>query len=569
MKPLSFFVYGSCVTRDPLDELVKTGKIKIASYISKTTITSQINPPLSVVNLSDKKEDFLTRMVKIDQEKKVLEEIESSDFDYLIIDFIDERLPVINISNSVFTFTRTFSHYFDSNEINKKYDSRSTDKYYQILEFFFKKLTSFVPQEKIIIHRAWWAKQYLKENEKNQFDKSTLQLVHFNNIILNKTYGMLKKMLPNSIFIEVDKEHVLSDFDHKWGSDPYHYTKQYNQKLNESILELITVDKSFKTHSIKHSENKRIIENTSIYLRNGDTRSPFITDYSLTEKYLTHDKEYVTKFKDTGVFFDENDVPFNNFRWGGPYRYSVTIGHHGLSCLSRYIAHQNKKELVTAHNVCKYLISNQSSCGSWLVEFDHEWFPQRCDKLKAPWTSAMGQGLCISLLSRYLELQKKGKVIEDLYLEDNALLFTALNGAEPYKKLTTAGGVASKLFKEHLFFEEYPTQPGSHVLNGFIYSLLGLYDLWLASQNKHAYELYKKGINTLHECLKFYDLGVATAYDLTHLTTIDNPPNIARYNYHFIHVQLLSAINLIENGAFSIILERWNLYLNGWGRKTN
>lgn len=375
--------------------------------------------------------------------------------------------------------------------------------------------------------------------------------------------------MPNALFVEVGKEHVISDANHKWGADPYHYIEKYNKEFNKIIIQTISEKKSSIDKVIKHSENKRIVKGASIYTRNGDTRSPFITNHSLTSTYLTHEKEYVSKFKDTGVVFDDNGVPFNNFRWGGPYRYSVTIGHHGLSCLSRYLIDKKTEDNVSAYNVCNYLINSQNSCGSWLIEFDHEWFPQRCEKLKAPWTSAMGQGLCISLLSRYLQLQKEDKINQDFHFSENILIDTALNGAKPYKKNIDEGGISSLLFNKHLFFEEYPTRPGSHVLNGFIYSLLGLYDLWSATQEESILEIYKNGIKTLHECLAFYDLGVATAYDLTHLTTKSNPPNIARYSYHFIHVQLLSALNLIENGAFSTTLERWYLYLNGWGRRTN
>lgn len=40
----------------------------------------------------------------------------------------------------------------------------------------------------------------------------------------------------------------------------------------------------------------------------------------------------------------------------------------------------------------------------------------------------------------------------------------------------SAGGVRNELFGR-AWYEEYPTTPGSFVLNGFMYALIGLYDL--------------------------------------------------------------------------------------------
>lgn len=37
------------------------------------------------------------------------------------------------------------------------------------------------------------------------------------------------------------------------------------------------------------------------------------------------------------------------------------------------------------------------------------------------------------------------------------------------------GGVLNKIF-DNIWYEEYPTVPGTYVLNGFMYALIGLYD---------------------------------------------------------------------------------------------
>lgn len=80
----------------------------------------------------------------------------------------------------------------------------------------------------------------------------------------------------------------------------------------------------------------------------------------------------------------------------------------------------------------------------------------------------MGQGQAISLLSRAF-YHSKGN---DLYLN------TAFAALKPFKVLSKDGGVLSKFMNLYPWYEEYPTIPPIFILNGFMYSLIGLYDLF-------------------------------------------------------------------------------------------
>lgn len=85
------------------------------------------------------------------------------------------------------------------------------------------------------------------------------------------------------------------------------------------------------------------------------------------------------------------------------------------------------------------------------------------------------------------------------------------------------------LFRAHLngnlgkydWYEEYPTKPASFVLNGFIYSLLGLYDLNATAPphlTKDVQNLYNQGMVSLKKMLVLFDTGSGTIYDLRHFT---------------------------------------------------
>lgn len=59
------------------------------------------------------------------------------------------------------------------------------------------------------------------------------------------------------------------------------------------------------------------------------------------------------------------------------------------------------------------------------------------------------------------------------------------------------------------------------MLNGFIYSLLGLYDLNAtvpSTLSRDAAHLYDQGMISLKKMLMLFDTGSGTIYDLRHFT---------------------------------------------------
>jgi len=85
----------------------------------------------------------------------------------------------------------------------------------------------------------------------------------------------------------------------------------------------------------------------------------------------------------------------------------------------------------------------------------------------------MGQGQAISLLSRAFHHSGGNEV----YLN------TARTALKPFKIPSKNGGVLSKFMNLHPWYDEYPTVPPIFILNGFMYSLIGLYDLFSLAPN--------------------------------------------------------------------------------------
>lgn len=116
-----------------------------------------------------------------------------------------------------------------------------------------------------------------------------------------------------------------------------------------------------------------------------------------------------------------------------------------------------------------------------------------------------------------------------------------------------------------------PTQPPSLVLNGFIYAMIGLYDLSTmpvesATRAKH---LFESGLDSLRVLLPLYDTGRGSSYDLKHATA-GIIPNLARPDYHKAHVYLLKWMHVITGDQmFQTFSNRWYEYSVGGHAKVN
>lgn len=281
-----------------------------------------------------------------------------------------------------------------------------------------------------------------------------------------------------------------------------------------------------------------------------------IDDYSAVGPYLNFDKMNVESW--AIVEIDEQGIPKNNYKWG-TYYYPITIAHYGLEHYSIYQKNPNEVNEEIFLKVADWFVDHQDDNGGWPAEFDHMFYKGRTEMIKGPWYSAMAQGMAISNLVRAYD-----------HTGNKEYLNAAMRGYKIYTIPVEDGGVLRKFEDEYFFYEEYPTEPASYVLNGFMFSLLGLYDLYYITKDENVYELYKEGIRTLERMMPLYDLGNRTAYDLTHYTTEGTYPNVARWAYHATHIHLLEGINSIENNQkFEEILKRWQGYTKGITVKEN
>ena len=202
-----------------------------------------------------------------------------------------------------------------------------------------------------------------------------------------------------------------------------------------------------------------------------------------------------------------------------------------------------------------WLVRHQDSRGGWPIAVTRK-LADGLLELAPGWYSAMAQGQAMSVLARaYARTRSR------IYL-DAALRATAL-----FDVAASDGGVLATFLDRHPWYEEYPTTPSCFVLNGFVYSLVGLYDLKTVAppdEARDATRLYRAGVDSLRAMLPLFDTGSGSTYDLRHFTLHGVAPNLARWDYHATHVnQLLLLTTINDDPVFETIVHRWIGYMKG------
>ena len=131
-----------------------------------------------------------------------------------------------------------------------------------------------------------------------------------------------------------------------------------------------------------------------------------------------------------------------------------------------------------------WFLENQDESGGWpsFVIFNKEKkkYP-KADEIRPGWYGAMCQGQAISVLVRAFAASGKHEYLD-----------AANKATKVFHEMSIDGGVRAIFMNKFVWYEEYPTNPPTFILNGFMYALLGLYDLKSVSPDSDANTLYER-----------------------------------------------------------------------------
>ena len=225
------------------------------------------------------------------------------------------------------------------------------------------------------------------------------------------------------------------------------------------------------------------------------------------------------------------------------------LGNYNLSC--RTGGPEQEKKFF---RIADWLISNLESNSKGVSVWNHHFNWEYRDTLKAPWYSALAQGQGISVLVRAHKVSG-----EIRYLE------AARAACVSFQRPIAEGGVAFTDESGDLWFEEYLVSPPTHILNGFIWALWGIYDFALATNEASARDLFSRGVRTLLHNLDRYDLGFWSLYEQSGTRL----PMVASSFYHRLHIVQLRVMHRLSGEAkFAEVADRWQGYMRSRSNRT-
>ncbi len=249
--------------------------------------------------------------------------------------------------------------------------------------------------------------------------------------------------------------------------------------------------------------------------------------------------------------FDEAGIPRLRLPRGvGVVYHTSRIASFSLAHATRYVQRGDEQDREAALRGARWLVERQvregEHAGAFPLLFD--W-----DVQKAPWVSALTQGMALSATARAY-----------LLTADETFAAAARRGLTPFQRSCADGGVRSRFHgTDDPWYEEFPTTTGGcHILNGFIHGLWGLRDAGLLWTESSAADLYEAGLDALARHAGAFDLGYWSCYNCPD----HDPPRVASMYYHHEHRHMMRILfSLAGQEVFRDLADRWDACARRFG----
>lgn len=191
---------------------------------------------------------------------------------------------------------------------------------------------------------------------------------------------------------------------------------------------------------------------------------------------------------------DPHGIPVQRSRTFAEAYNPAYVAWYGLMNLERSLRGLDPSGGQTFLKQVRWLVSNgiRRDDGAVVWPYPLDWREGAC-LLRAPWISAMAQGLALSALVRGYRITGHERLLE-----------IGRAATRVFEKSVEEGGVRT-VEGGYALYEEYPGYPLPRVLDGFLFSLLGLYDLAVETGERAVFDLFADGVDGLKHMLPFWD----------------------------------------------------------------
>lgn len=218
--------------------------------------------------------------------------------------------------------------------------------------------------------------------------------------------------------------------------------------------------------------------------------------------------------------------------------FSIGVFQYGLAAYDLFLKTRDnvyKKKLIAC---AEWALQNQQKDGSWET-FAHK-------KPNEPYSS-MAQGEGISMLLRAAIVTKDEKFVDAAHIAKMFML-----------RPLSDGGTAKYIGDDVILYE---ATYNPVILNGWIFSLWGLYDYYKFTKDNETKIILEKTLTSLKRKLPDFDMGYWSKYE--------DGNKISSPFYHKLHiVQLNTMYDLFNDSIYKEYADKWEKYQKSfWNSK--
>lgn len=249
------FILGSCVSRDAF-ALEENSQYNIVSYLARTSFGSGFHHKKTEgLDLSPIQSAFQRRMVENDILKQTVHQLTHCEFDWLVVDLIDERFNLfLSETDEVFTLSPELENNCQYNKQGKILVSGSDDflkKWKSGWDNFIALAKQHGFLHKIVLNKVFWTNQ--TDTGGKVVDDAYLSWINENNAWLAKLYAHIE-LVGGIKTLEYPPNLLIADSEHQWGLSPYHYSKPLYLHLLAYLGRLKQYWEDYSQNGIIHTD---------------------------------------------------------------------------------------------------------------------------------------------------------------------------------------------------------------------------------------------------------------------------------------------------------------------------
>lgn len=228
--PSRVFIYGSCVTRDAF---ALEHDFELVDYVARSPFGSAFaQPPKAVdVKIDSIPSAFQRRMVRTDLHKQLDGLLRDKDFDYLLVDLIDERIRLMPYEDTVIAYSAELQRTGLQVDFGKLLGVGS-EEYYALWKQGLDRLLAACPASKIVVNRVFWA---TAADDGTELPDQAGIARH--NEVLKRLYAELSAH-PEIRFIDYPEGLLVANSKHQWGAAPFHFVEGVSMHLLGELAKL-------------------------------------------------------------------------------------------------------------------------------------------------------------------------------------------------------------------------------------------------------------------------------------------------------------------------------------------